>query len=517
MTEQPLDFRRVVAAIWRRRLPFFGCIGIALAGAAAYNLAAPPAYTARALVLLPASSLDSSGAPTRDVATQVRIASSTDVLDIAARALRPPPGLRELRKNVHVTATTPDILQFAAKASSRSRAIAIANRVAGSYVAYAVRGASAQVTRAVAPLKVQSSDLSKQVSDLQKLIDAGARVLASMPPGSATAADQTAQIDSLRAQQGAVVSQLLDVNRQISDVQVSSAVANSGTRLLERATTASNSALVVGARDAGIGLLLGALVGTVIVLALDGRDRRLRRRDDIASAAGVPTIASITTRVARSSQEWLALIARYEPSTDESWGLRSTLRHLMTAHDAVPAWAAVVCLAGDDDAVAVPVQLATFSARAGVRTVLLADRRVPKVSAVREVPRVTDAGHEPVLPNLWLVDAQSNAGSPDHLAPQLVIRVLVTEDGRLNGAAGAGAGAARACTTTLLAVSSGFATTEAVTSASLAATEAGLPLFGVIVANPRPDDDTSGRLPRVAGNARPGLPARVARSARGAR
>jgi capsular polysaccharide biosynthesis protein len=509
VNEQPLDLRRVWNAICRDRIAFFSCVGAAILLATVFTVAGPPDYTANALVLLPTSSLDTNGKPSRDIATQVHIASSADVLSIAARRLRPVPRVATLTRNVHVTAPTPDILQIEAKASTRSRAIDIANRVADSYVVYTVKGASDLLDQVVSALQRQAKNLSNQASGLEARVNRASALLAGLEPGSPAAVDQAGVLDSLRSQEANTALLLNNVSNQIAEVQLNGAVTSSGTRILQRATTGSNSALLVGLRNLGIALTLGLLAGTMAALFRDRRDRRLRRRDDIASAAGVPALASITTRVAADPDEWLALISGYAPSVDESWGLRRILRHLVTTQSTTPARVMIVSLAGDERALGVAPRLAAFSAAAGVRTVLLVGA---SSSSLRDAARVTDAGPEPVMANLWLLDSQASPDATERLAPLLVVKMCVAEDERFDAAGAAGS---ERDATTLLAVSSGFATSEAIAAAATAAAVAGGPLFGVIVANPRADDGSSGRLPQPLDPPRPRLPTRITGTARG--
>jgi capsular polysaccharide biosynthesis protein len=511
VTEQPVDLRRVWAAIGRARVSFGACVAVALLLAALFTVAKPPPHKARALVLLPTSSLDSGGQNGRDVATQVRIASSADVLANAAAKLRPSPRISQLARNVHVSAPTPDIIEFDAKDPSGPRAMAIVNSVADSYVAYSLKGASDDLNRILSALKSQSSTLNREATDLRARVATETTKLGDLTPGTTKYVTQSALVNDLRARLSDVSTQLGNVQRQINSVSLEGVVANAGTRVLERATRVANSWLVVAIRNVLLGLVLGVLVGTMVALFRDRRDVRLRRRDEIAGAAGVPAVVSLNTRVARSPDEWLELISRYEPSVDESWGLRRTLRHLVTAHDVSPARTTIVCLAGDEGAIAVAPQLASFSARAGVRTVLLVDEAAPSVLTLHDGPRASDAPREPVVPNLWLLDSLSSASPAEQLAPQLVIQVLVSEEGNVDPVGG------DRNTTTLLAVTAGFATSDAITAVSLAASAVGLPLFGVIVANPRPDDDSSGRLPRASGTDGPRLPTRLTGIARGSR
>jgi hypothetical protein len=94
----------------------------------------------------------------------------------------------------------------------------------------------------------------------------------------------------------------------------------------------------------------------------------------------------------------------------------------------------------------------------------------------------------------------------------LVVRMCVAEDQRFDPER---AQRTELEATTLLAVSSGFATSDAIGAAAIAAAEAGGPLFGVIVANPRADDESSGRLPEPLEPPHARLPTRITGTARG--
>jgi capsular polysaccharide biosynthesis protein len=498
VNEQPLDLRRIARSIWRQRIRFLACAAIGLLVGIVASIASPPPYTAHALVLLPASGLDSTTAPTRDVQTQVRIASSSDVLVRASRALHPTPTVTELRGRVHVSAPTPDLLQFAVHAPSKEVAETTANQVAAAYVQWSQQGTSDLLSRVVTTLKARVRTLTAQASNLQTQIDTATTALGSIDPNSVAAATEQAHLDSLRSQQSDVASQLLNLNSQISDVQLNSAVSNSGTSVLQRASSASSAITLAWTRNLGLGLVLGVIGGAAVALAFERRDRRLRRRDDIARAAGVPTIASVSTTAARSPEERLQLMSSYEPSLDASFGLRWILRHLLTAHDQIPARVMVLLLPGDDAAQAVPLQLAAFSARAGIRTVLLD----PNVRAVVDVAPALegDGTAEPALENLWLVHRRADAHAIEQCEPQLVIGTLAANGGPIERSD------PDRMTTTLLAVSAGFATSEMLAAVSIAATESGRSLLGVIVANPEPRDDSSGREPPSVEEPRPILP-----------
>ncbi len=69
-------------------------------------------------------------------------------------------------------------------------------------------------------------------------------------------------------------------------------------QVLEPATNATGTSLPARLLVTGVlGALLGALIGAIVVLAIGRSDRRLRERDEIADAIGVPVLASISCRV----------------------------------------------------------------------------------------------------------------------------------------------------------------------------------------------------------------------------
>jgi hypothetical protein len=318
---------------------------------------------------------------------------------------------------------------------------------------------------------------------LQTQIDSATATLESLPSNSNRAIALAGLIDSLHTQQGNATTQLDSVQNQISQAQLSTAANGAGIRVLENATDASNSALRAAGLKIAFGLLAGLLLGVTIALTRDTRDRRLRLRDDIAHAAGAPIVASVSTRPMRTADEWTTLFAEYEPSPDEAWGLRRSVRRLV-ADGTTPATVAVLTMAGDSSAIAIAPQLAVFAANGGVRTLLVVVGHDPGTATLREVCTRAD-GLIPVRPNLWLTGARTGE-EVDADAAQLIVRVVVADHEDLESEA-------RLSATALLGVSAGEATADRIAVVTAAATEAQRPVLGVIVANPEPGDGTAGR------------------------
>ena len=113
-------------------------------------------------------------------------------------------------------------------------------------------------------------------------------------------------------------------------------------KVMQYATNATDTRLLVRLlTTAFLGALLGALIGAVVALATGRNDRRLRERDLMADAIGVPVLASISVRHPTGTARWSRLLDDYEPSAADAFRLRSALNELglaeiMSADAAVP-------------------------------------------------------------------------------------------------------------------------------------------------------------------------------------
>ena len=108
-----------------------------------------------------------------------------------------------------------------------------------------------------------------------------------------------------------------------------SAVGTLQAELVAPAANATGSSLFSDLARAGVfGAVLGALAGAVTALALGRGDRRLRSRDDIADAIGVPVVASIAAGHPSDPPGWAKLLAEYEPGVIHAWSMRRALNQL---------------------------------------------------------------------------------------------------------------------------------------------------------------------------------------------
>lgn len=475
MSEPTLDLRSSWAAIRRRRalVASLGLVGIC--GGVAYGFLKPEMPSSVALVLLPPSPTTSAGAPVRDTGTQIAIATSAPVLDQAGKSVSPPVGGVELKPDVKVTAVSQDVLSIRVKATEAHDAARLANAIASDYIHYVTTTGAG-----LSALNNEAADLTQQLNALQSQVSAATARLSSAGTSSAAAQQSSALLTQLNTEVATTSQQLSNVNSQIVAAGLSGQVSSGATRILQRATVPPVQSSLRLPLFGGIGLLAGLSLGAVVSISEGQRDRRLRRRDDLVAALGVPVLASVEAERCRTADDWLRLLERYRPSVVDVWALRRLLRQLPSADGRHFGALRVVSFADDDPALAVGPQVAAFTAAMGVPTLLLPDDD-PAVVHLRAACQTSRRPNRPA--QLLTLDAEA----PDPTAAEVELVVSVSavrrSEPQLDDTTPG---------ITLLAVSSGFATVDDLARLALAAVDSGHPIEGIVVANPDPDDSTTG-------------------------
>jgi len=268
--------------------------------------------------------------------------------------------------------------------------------------------------------------------------------------------------------------------------------------------------------DGLLGALAGVIAGFVATVAIGRNDRRLTERDAIANSIGAPVLASIPVRRPSDPESWAKLLEEYGPGAVHGWALRNLLRQLAPADNAggSPAYAGlqasggkrttltVLSLSTDPRALALGPQLAVFAASLGIPTALIIgpQQDADAVAALRTAcaaPQLPAAdGRRPRL-------VVADDGQPDQPGTALSVVVMV-----IDGQAPRMPAAVRTAAT-VLGVSAGGATAEELARAATAAATDGRDILGILVADPDPSDQTTGRIPRMVAQVRRPLPTRV--------
>ena len=281
-----------------------------------------------------------------------------------------------------------------------------------------------------------------------------------------------------------------------------SAVGTVQARMLQPATAATKGSLVTHLLIlGGLGALAGFLIGSIAALAINRGDRRLRERDEIANAIGVPVLASLPVRHPSDAGHWSELIEEYEPSVVHAWQLRTALRYLGEPKLMSPNGSnghgfsvTVVSLASDRGALALGPQLAVFAASLGIPTALVIGPQQEDETNVTAALRTACAAQPSLRRSGQLVVAIADQGDPAwrQLGAKLTVVVTVV-----------GGQAPRAVDTlptsaTVLGVSAGAVTAVQLAGAAVGVAADGRQIDGILVADPDSADQTTGRVPQLA-------------------
>jgi len=284
-------------------------------------------------------------------------------------------------------------------------------------------------------------------------------------------------------------------------------------RLLQAAVSATGPSRPLRLVLTGVsGALLAALIGCIGVIAVGRRDRRLRLRDEIADAIGVPVLASVRVEHPTDAATWSRVLADYQPSATTAWRLHSALR-ILGFPELGPAWGAtdpersltVLSLSSDRRALALGPQLAVYAAARGIVAALIIGP--PEEINATAMLRAACAGPPSAGRPRRLRVAVAHQGV-QRLLPDAMLTVVVTvvdgQQPRLADAISTNA--------VVLGVSPGAATAEDLARVAAAAASCGRHIDGILIADPDPADPTTGRVPQLVRPMRRIQPTRISGS-----
>jgi hypothetical protein len=236
-----------------------------------------------------------------------------------------------------------------------------------------------------------------------------------------------------------------------------------------------------------LGAAVGALIGVAGVLAIGRSDGRLRKRDEIADAIGVPVLASLSVRHPTHAASWTALLKDYQPSVTDAWRLRTALSDLGLGTDGSSL--TVLSLRSDRWALALGPQLAVFAASCGIPTTLVIGPRrgSRRAAGLRAAAASSPWPRRPSPLRVALADDDLDR---QDAALTVVVAVVDDRTPRVAGLVRTGV--------TVLGVSAGAATAGQLARVAANHAAHGHFLAGILVADPDPADPTTGRLPQLA-------------------
>jgi capsular polysaccharide biosynthesis protein len=469
LQEQPLDVRAGLDIIQRRRV-LVGVIGaVGLAAGILYWVANPAMPTATAQVLLPtAASTAAAAAGSPSTATQKAIATSPQVLNQAVKAVSPPIKESLLRSRVKVAAVGSNVLSISVKDPHPADAVKLANGMANGYISVAPQYVAGGVQSELLSNLNQQRNYENEINGLQSQVQA-------VGLASTQGAYDEIQIQTDRNQ----IANLLQL-----DTTLEGQITANTPVMLQTATAVAPVSRLAGPEDAAGGLLIGVLVGSAVALWKGRRDRRLRRRDDLARALGLPVLASLDAERCERAEDWNLLMDTYQPGTVDAWSLRRLLHQLEGSESESPVALRIVSFAEDEAALAVGVQMASFAAGMGISTTLLAGDH-DAIETLRAACAIS--AQSPPREALLRFD-KPDAADASKPGSDLAITVVAVDRRRPQFETSGRE-------ITLLSISAGVATSDDLARLALAANDASATLHGMIVVNPDPHDYTAGDVP----------------------
>ena len=269
----------------RRTVAFWCALGVVgmLIGVGVYK-ARPPAPKASTTVLI---TYQLGEDPTSAVLNNQAIAESRTVAQRAMAKLGVHQSVGSFAAAISVTVLTNRILQITVSAKTSDEAVSRANAVAASFLT--LRANQLQTDQ-----KLVLQSLQNQVNQAQQAISAiNTRISAtSAEPASA---DRTKKLKDLNAQLTAAQSQLSVDQQQLQGTKVNTSTlgAVSGSVVLDPAMSPTHSKVKYLAIYALAGLIVGLALGVGLVVVRTITSDKLRRRDDITRALGVPVKHSV--------------------------------------------------------------------------------------------------------------------------------------------------------------------------------------------------------------------------------
>ncbi len=306
-----------VAALRRRRRLWLSTAAAGLLCALAFSVGFPPPYSATTTLLL---SHPAGSDPLRAMATDAELLKTRTVAQRAVDRLRLRLPAKEFLSQYQYVAVTDALLRITVKAPTATEATRRANALAETFLAFRQQELERQLGVAVAALEQRRNTLSNQLTEVNHSIT-GFTVVA-QGQQSDTAARALGDLLARRA------SLSDDLARARARIEVMTNDTNSvvqRSRVVDPASENERSALKNGTVNLAAGLIGGLSLGMGWVVVQEVASDRVRRREDVMEALGVPVPVSVASL---EDTRWRRLESQLEEPGPE---LTRVVRHLRTS------------------------------------------------------------------------------------------------------------------------------------------------------------------------------------------
>jgi capsular polysaccharide biosynthesis protein len=346
----------LLGVLRRRRHVWLAAAGLGLVAALGLHVLSPPPREAATSVLVTHGIGDD---PERAMATDAELAKARTVAARVRARLDLPLTTDDFRTSYAVSGLTDRVLRITAQAPSDEEAVHRADALAQGFLTFREQQIERRQRLVLEDLQPRIDGLLGEIDDLNGRIE-------SAQTDSSEAAIQ--RLDDLESQRGEAATELQQLQQTVKDTQLETVSMVGGTQVLDPAAVLPASSLKALAVDLATGLVGGLTLGVGFVLVAALLSDRLRRREDVAAALGVPVRLSVGHVSTGDRRDTVARLTRRAPRP----ALVHAVRHLEHVLDGLPARPALAVVAVDDTAAPARVvtTLAASLTRAGQRTVL---------------------------------------------------------------------------------------------------------------------------------------------------
>lgn len=350
-------FRTYLLVLRRRKWWIVSLALLGLAGSLAFAFSAHKQYSATAQVLVqPTVSASGLGTvqqqpitPT-DVQTELQLVTSAPVRGAVQRQLgsAPPVSASEVGQT--------NVISVTATSGVPSRAAAVANAYAQSFVRYRQNVASKNLSAAEEQLQSQISSITRQVRSFQ---------------GKAKASPEAS----------ALLNQEAVLKGQLAQTQVSGAVNLGGVSLVTPAQVPVTPSSPKPVQDALLGLTAGLMLGLGAAFLRDNLDDRLSSKEATEQAGDTPVLATVPAVASWRRPQSPLLVSATHPTSPAAESYRSLRTSLQFArHERQLRSIVVTSPAASEGKTATLANLGVVFAQAGERVVLVScDLRRPRL------------------------------------------------------------------------------------------------------------------------------------------
>ncbi|PXY37853.1 Wzz/FepE/Etk N-terminal domain-containing protein [Prauserella flavalba] len=457
-TTQPLlDLQRLGMTIRRRRRFWLslGLLGLVLGGALAVLMPSPPSAATRVLVIHQADTPTDSGTL---VATDVALLQTTRVAEQALRRLGANESPEDFLKTYRGTPVTNNIMEISVEATSQGEAMRRAQALADTFIAdyrQRIRTAADAAAQALVDQRDRAQgELSSVNGTITELTVSGDQ-------------NDAAHLQTLYARRAELESQIAQLNEEAEQARIGEPGVIAGTQIVDAPRPVPDSLVTAVAMNAFIGLALGLAAGLGLTAVLSVvRERPVLRRE-VAEDLGASVIAELPLPHRGPPALW-----RRSRTVKDRKRVAVTLARLVR-EDSEPV--SVLELGCAETAAALALDVAEELAIDG-KVVLIDDlpgAQLGRLAGTTERPiRIVEASSLP-LP-VWPEELHVGVGS---VSPGTAWTDL-----------------ARLGTETVLVVRAGHATSLWLHTVARQLADARIPIIGVVLVGPDPNDRSDGTL-----------------------